>query len=403
MKSYKILFLFIAQVALAQTIDETVQLKLTGYVKNDFIFDSRQNIYLREGHFLLYPANELFDPNGVDVNGKSSFNALSIQTRVNAKITGAHALGANISSIIEGEFFGTSDSDVNGFRLRHAFIALSWNSTTLLVGQTWHPMFIADVFPQVVSFNTGVPFQPFSRNPQIRLTQSFDRVNVIFALCSQRDFTSNGPNGFSSLYLRNSVLPNTHLQVQYKSETIFGGIGLDYKILTPRLETAKKFFTNETVSSFSTIGYLKLTINKLILAFQGTYGGNNADLMMLGGYGVKSIDSFNDKQTYEQIKSYSIWLDAYCGTDLQPGLFLGYSKNLGSTAEIVGSIYSRVNNIDNIFRISPRLILNFEKIRIASEVEITSAAYGTIDNYVKVINSNSVTNVRCLIAVYYFF
>jgi hypothetical protein len=403
MKMYKILFLLIAPAVMAQTIDESIQIKLSGFVKNDFILDSRQTVSLRESHFLLYPANELFDPNGVDINNKSSFNALAIQTRLNAKITGPEALGAKTSSVIEGEFFGTSDSDINGFRLRHAYITLSWSSTTLLVGQTWHPMLVTDVFPQVVSFNTGVPFQPFSRNPQIRLTQSINRFNLIFALCSQRDFTSNGPSGYSSTYLRNSILPNTHFQVQYKSESVVGGLGIDYKILTPRLETSKKFYTDETIASFETIGYMKLKLNQFTMAVQGTYGGNNADLMMIGGYGVKSIDSVNGQQMYTPIKNYSFWFDAYWGTDVQPGLFLGYTKNLGSADEIVGPIYSRVTNIDNIFRVSPRLILNFTKIRIASEIEITKAAYGTVNNFAKVSDTNSVTNVRCLLAVYYFF
>ena len=79
---------------------------------------------------------------------------------------------------IEGEFFGTSDADVSGFRVRHAFLKLDWQSSSLLIGQFWHPMFVVEMFPGVVSFNTGAPFQPFARNPQIRFTHSFGDVKT---------------------------------------------------------------------------------------------------------------------------------------------------------------------------------------------------------------------------------
>jgi len=157
-------------------------ISFSGFVKTDLMFDSRQTINSREGHFLLFPANQSLDKNGADINAKSSFNSLALQSRLIGKIKGPDAFGANTSGMIEGEFFGTSDGDANGFRLRHAYVSLKWKSTTLLIGQTWHPMFVVEAFPQTVSFNTGAPFQPFSRNPQVRLTQSLGNINLIAAV-----------------------------------------------------------------------------------------------------------------------------------------------------------------------------------------------------------------------------
>ena len=209
MKKFALIWMASVLAGYAQTNNENVpEIKISGFVKTDFFFDSRQVATFREGHFLLYPLNESLDANGEDLNSHSSFNALSIQSRVTAKFTGPQVLGAKSGGMLEGEFFGTSDADVNGFRLRHAFVSLNWEKTSLLFGQTWHPMFVAEVFPQVVSFNTGSPFQPFARNPQIRFTQSFDALKVIAVLLTQRDFTSNGPAGFSSTYLRNTVIPS---------------------------------------------------------------------------------------------------------------------------------------------------------------------------------------------------
>ena len=120
--------------------------------------------------FCLYPSPESFDVNKVDINDNPGFNILSIQSRLTGKITGPDAFGAKTSGQLEGEFFGTADGDVNGFRLRHAFVKLDWEQTSLLVGQTWNPMFITELVPGTVSFNTGAPFNPFARNPQIRFS-----------------------------------------------------------------------------------------------------------------------------------------------------------------------------------------------------------------------------------------
>ena len=157
-------------------------INFSGFVKTDIFYDTRQTGCIREGHFLLYPENKLPDSYGNDINARANFNILSIQSRLKGSITGSDAFGAKTSGLIEADFFGNENanfSDVNGFRIRHAFVKLNWKSTELMAGQYWHPMFIAESFPGVISFNTGAPFQPFSRNPQIRLTQSFGNPDFL--------------------------------------------------------------------------------------------------------------------------------------------------------------------------------------------------------------------------------
>lgn len=404
MKKFFVLWVLSAIIGFAQnTTENTPEIKISGFVKSDFFFDSRQVATFREGHFLLYPLNELLDVNGEDINAKASFNALSIQSRVTAKLFGPEVLGAKSGGLIEGEFFGTSDADVNGFRLRHAYVTLNWENTGLLFGQTWHPMFVTDVFPQVVSFNTGSPFQPFSRNPQIRLTQSFDKFNLIAALLTQRDVTSNGPAGFSSSYLRNNLIPSAHLQLQYKSESFVTGAGVDYKSLTPRISTTKNYKTNETVSGLSGLLYAKYVFSGFTWMVEGVYGQNLTDLLMLGGYAVSAVDTATGYEEYTPLNVYSVWTDLSYGKDIQPGIFIGYTRNLGADNKIVGSYSTRVSNIDKIFRITPRVIFNFSKVRFAVETEFTSTSYGKTDEFGKVNDTNDVLNIRGLIAVYYFF
>ncbi len=377
----------------------------SGFVKTDVIYDTRQTSAFREGHFLLYPSSELLDQNGNDINSKSNFNILSIQTRLTGKITAPDAFGAKTSGQIEGEFFGTSDADINGFRLRHAFVMLDWEKISLLVGQTWHPMFVTEMFPGVVSFNTGAPFQPFSRNPQIRLSYKIDDIKIILAAIAQRDFQSNGPAGFSSAYLRNSVIPNLHFQLQYSNNGTLAGAGFDYKKLTPRLVTEKNVKADATVSGFSALGFLKLNLDPVTLKLQGIYGQNIPDLMQIGGYAVKSIDAATAIESYTSLSNISGWGEISVGKQTEVALFFGYSKSLGASDNIIGPYYGRATNIENIFRLSPRIQFNSEKTRISTEVEYTSAGYGTPNglNKGKIENVKTVTNVRLLLAFYYFF
>ncbi len=399
------LFLILTLPIVAQQEKPSFGISFSGFVKTDIMYDTRQTTALREGHFLLYPAPELMDKNNEDINSKSNLNILSIQTRLTGKITAPDAFGAKTSGQIEGEFFGTTDGDINGFRLRHAFLKLDWENTSLLVGQTWHPMFVAEMFPGVVSFNTGAPFQPFSRNPQIRFSYAANEFKFILAAMAQRDFQSNGPGGFSSTYLRNSVIPNLHAQVQYLSNGNLAGVGIDFKKLTPRLVTTKNIQTDESLSGFSALGFVKLNLDPVTVKAQGIYGQNIPDLMQIGGYAVKSTDAATGVETYITLSNFTFWGEISTGKQTEYALFFGYSKALGASNNITGAYYGRATDIENVLRISPRIQFNSEKTRISTEVEFTSAGYGTPNgiNKGKIENVQTVSNLRLLLAFYYFF
>ncbi|MBX3009598.1 MAG: hypothetical protein KF816_16365 [Melioribacteraceae bacterium] len=402
----KIIFLvLISTLLFAQSEKQNFGITFSGFVKSDFIFDSRQTVSIREGHFLLYPQSENLDVNGKDINAKSNFNILSIQSRLTGRITSPDAFGAKTGGQIEGEFFGTSDGDINGFRLRHAFVKFDWENLSLLAGQTWHPMFILEMFPGVVSFNTGVPFQPFSRNPQIKLTYSVDKVKLIFAALSQRDFQSNGPDGFTSTYLRNSVIPNLHAQIQINQDNNLFGAGIDFKKLTPRLATSKKIVTNNSINSISFTGYSKLNFDPILIKAQAVYGNNLADHLMLGGYAVKSIDNTTGEEEYTSLSVFSVWGEISTGKEIELALFGGYTKNLGAADNTTGTYFGRGTNIENVIRFSPRVQWNSGKARLSTELEYTSAGYGVINNLNKgkVENIKSISNLRLLFAVYYFY
>jgi len=385
-------------------------ISFSGFVKTDMIYDTRQTVNLREGHYLILPKGPSYDKDGADLNAVPTFHMLSIQTRLLGKITGPDALGARTSGLIEGEFFGTSDGDTNGFRLRHAYVKLNWAKTELMIGQFWHPMFVTESFPDVVSFNTGAPFQPFNRSPQIRLTQQLGRFSLIAAALAQRDFVSNGPDGPSSIYARTAAVPELNLRFQYSyrcpagCETLLGAGG-DFKSIRPRTATASGYATDARLSAFAGMAYFRRTTADVTLKAEAVYGADLHHLTMLGGYGVSAItDAARAIESYSPLRTFSSWAEIQTnGAELQAGLFVGYSKNLGAAAEIVGATWARGANVDDVFRVSPRAVYNAGKLRLAGEIEWTAAGYGTAQSRGRVKDATRISNVRFLGAVYYFF
>ncbi len=393
----------------AQDAEKTYGIKFSGFVKTDIFYDSRQSSAsngLREGHFFLYPDDVLYDNDMNDLNANPSFHILNIQTRIRGDITGPDAFGAKTSGAIEAEFFGTSESDLNGFRLRHAYVKMDWQKVSLLAGQYWHPMFPAENFPGTVSFNTGAPFIPFSRNPQVRLVFFPGKVSFTLVAYSQRDFTSPGPGGNSSKYLRNSGTPGVHVQVKIPAgEYLTAWAGTDYKTLRPEIRTSTNYETSARVGGLSAFAALKLKTKPINLSVMGIYGENASDMMMLGGYAVERItDPVTQLKEWTTLNNAGFWADLSTnGTRVVAGLFTGYSKNIGSRETIRGMAYSRGNDIDHLFRVSPRLTFTDGKLSIAAELESTLAAYGTMEDDGRVSDTHNVTNIRLLLSLIYRF
>ena len=404
----KLVLLALLSIALTSGLygnEQDFGIKFSGFVKTDIISDSRQSLAVREGHFLLYPFAISNDANNEDINAHPSLNMLAIQTRLKGSITGPDAFGSKTAGLIEAAFFGHSDPDINGFRLRHAILMMNWQKTKLMIGQYWHPMFVTDCFPGTVSFNTGAPFQPFSRNPQVRITKVFGTLNIMAAAIAQRDFASTGPAGTSSIYLRNSVVPNLHLQMQAKTSNFVSGVGIDWKALRPRLVSSMNYKQNEKVNGLSLLGYASMKLPGFVWKMEGVLGHNLTDHLMLGGYAVESKDPATGIESYIPTQVFSAWTDISTSGKTSLGLFAGFTQNLGTANNILLSEknYMRGPTIDAIFRIAPRIIWNSGTTRFATEVEYTAASYGTLQQDATVKDGEYVGNLRVLFAAYYFF
>ncbi len=392
----------------AQNEENDFGIRFNGYVKNDAFFDSRQNVTAREGHFLLWPKPEAPDANQQDVNAQSNFNILAVQSRISGTITGPEALGAETSGKIEGDFFAQANDNINLFRLRHAYVRLSWENTQLLTGQFWNPMFVTSCFPGTVSFNTGVPIQPFSRNPQVRLTQNFGDFEIIAAALAQRDYPSRIDKAVSSRFLRNSGTPDMHLQVHYNRAKLNMGAGMAYKTIVPRLVTEEEIKTNNTVDGLSAIAFARLSLNPITIKIQAVSGQNATDVLQISGFAVESIQDDTDKRSYLPLRNMSLWADIHTnGGPFQFGVFAGYTKNRGTKQNIINDpdlIMGFGKNIASLYRISPRILYKAGKLKFGLEGEYTSATFGDGYNQKAIpINTHAVGNMRVLLSTYYHF
>lgn len=416
-KNFTIIFILFAFNINAKGYNKKVpKIKFSGFIKYELFADTRQTVNAREGLVPLYPANILHDGNGNDVNASNSFNMLSIHSRVGFSISGPMLLGAESAGLMEADFYGNENenfSDLNGLRLFNAYMTLNWGTTELLTGQFWHPMSIPGFFPSTVSFNTGAPFHPMARNPQIRLVQLIGRFKFIGCLFSQRDFTGTGPDGPGSQYLRNSGIPNIHFQVQCGADSskFTVGAGIDYKKIVPELYTvndeSKIFSTQNSLVGMSYMAFLRLKTSISTLKMQAVYSQNAYDILMLGGYATKKITNIQTgEKVFSNLNTASIWSDFQTnGEKFHAGLFCGYSKNMGSGEEIEGSSYARGADIDNLYRISPRIVYTTGPLAISLEGEYTTVYYGEENGNMKggVTDTYPVSNLRTSLSVKYSF
>jgi hypothetical protein len=410
----------VSRISFSQSAPAAFGVKFSGFIRSDIFMDTHENVIMREGLIDLYPEAPLYDANHKDLYEKINYNFLCISTRLRTHINGPDALGAKTTGLIEMEFFGTSENDINGFRMRHAHVNLNWKNTELRIGQAWHPMFIPECYPQTIAFGTGSPFNVFNRSPQIRVTHEMQRVILVAAVLTERDFQSRGPDPgdpskiiTSTQFIRNSGLPELQLIGKFKLDSagnnmVGGGIGT--KSMKPEIYTIgtnnQKTKSPAIVRSFSGFGFLKMAYKAFEARLTGIYCQNAYDLTLLGGYALKEIkDTVTGEKTFTPITTLSLWGDfQWVGKQWKTGVLLGYTFNLGAPSELMHPVYySRGHNIAYIYRAAPRIIYTSGKFELSFELEYTVAAYGTANSKGRVDNTQEVKNIRPLLTTAYNF
>lgn len=395
--------------------------EFTGYIKAEYLFDTRQVVALRSDQTLLYPREKLSDPDGEDINAHKQLNELSIESRLcytlfEEKIK---CLEIPARGVLEADFWGrtTNSDDLPGhYRLRHSFIDLYFENVVVTLGHTWHPFTVVDCYPDTISFNSGAPYEPTARNGGIVVNYTKEKITLIGSLFSQLNFNSDGPIGFTNRYIRDGVMPDIHVQIKYNDQKNVFGACYTVKRLMPRIVTNNGFSTNESIFSHNTSIYYAYT--HPVFSFRSRYSWvqNGSEYFVVGGYGVHSIDPVTDKRTYANTSTSNIWvdMDILLYDTVKPGLFIGYFYNHGSFQTILPDIiiddvlierlsYGFGQNIGQSVRVEPRLRLLYDPVSFCFELEMTAAAYGTPDEHKKVKNQQWVQNTRFAFSMFYKF
>ncbi len=382
-----------------------------GYVRTNPFFDTRQVVGPRDTDFLFYPQPFVADCNGKDINDHGVFTMLPIETRIGYKLTGPDAFCAKVWALIEADFFGVQDISIAELRMRHAFFELEKDDWKVRFGQYWHPFFVDDCRARTISFNLGAPYGPYAFPPQVRFTYALrEEISILLAALTELEFRSDGPVGPDTRYIRNGIVPELHAQIQLRPRSdIICGAAVDYKRLVPRIVNDFNCRVDESVNFANAEVYFAHNGNHLSCYFEALYTENARDLQMLGGYAVSSKNS-QDCRTYTPFRVFSGWVDVETyGTCIRPGLFIGFEKNFGTsepvflTPEGTPIVFGLGPNINWSVRVSPRIWFIWEPVSFATEIEISTAAFGTIDRSGVARNAKAVTNTRFLLAGYYFF
>ena len=369
-----------------------------GFVRGDVYYNSRSNVEVVDGLFYLYPKDVLHDANGKDINGLPSSGFFSLATRVGLNMRGPAIGAAKSSAKVETDFGGTGGI-VFMLRLRQAYLKLDWDGgSSLLLGQTWHPLF-GEVVPDVVNLSTGAPFQPFNRSPQVAYQLNKGNIRLKANAVYQLIYMSDGPGGKSQSYLKNGVIPEIYIGADYRKEGLTVGAGVNMLSLKPRLQSEmgdKLYRVNERITSFSYDLHAGYTHNKLKLSAKTLLASNLGHTMLLGGYGVSNIAPITGEQEYTPFRHSTSWLNIVYGKRYQGGLLAGYTKNLGTTKELVsGNAYGMGLDVDRITHLSLSMKYNRPHWTLGFEYTFATAWYGDLrPSDGKVINTNDVSNNR---------
>lgn len=386
-----------------------------GFIRNYFTFDSRESMSGTGDMYNYQPKDVSPNAYGDDLNAISTFRFLSLTTRVGLNIVGYQWRGTEFGAKIEADFYAGLDKVGSGthkltgtaqLRLRQAYLTLGWDSlkmgkdyarVDLAIGQTWHPM-AADLC-DAISLNSGAPFGPFNRSPQVRMDARLGKfVTLTAAGLWQMQYISQGPDGASAEYIAYSKTPEAYLGLSVHDKGVLFRVGADVLSISPRhLGTdagGVKVRVNDRITTASPFLYLQYKKGEFSVKAKTIFAEAGEHMNMNGGYGVSRVNS-DGSWSYTPTRTSSSWISLVYGgkvgkqedkhpQKLQGILFGGYIHNFGTKEEIIDAdndgkldyYYPRGNNMNQMWRLSPTLLYTVGKFQLGLEYEITSVQYG---------------------------
>ena len=396
--------------------------KFYGFVRNYMTYDSRESVAGTGDLFFYLPKDRnLNTDTGEDLNQKNSFRFLAITSRVGVDVSGYQLGRTAIGAKIEADFYAGL-SGVTGtatLRLRQAYLTLGWKdlplsggkraNVGLKIGQAWHPM-AADLCP-VFTLESGTPFGPFSRTPQLTVDAALgDHFVLTASALWQMQYTSTGPDGASANYMKYGCTPEAYLGATLKFGGWLARVGVDVLSIKPRTTGSGGFYetpdgaaepvwksttvkVSDRITTASPFVYMQYVKGKLALKAKTIYAQAGEHFNIQGGYGItKKFEGEGEDGHYEYTptRSSSSWFTVSYGKKWMPMLMLGYYQNFGTAADLYSAtgdgmvsetdFYFSKNsfkNLNRLYRICPALICNFGKLSLGLDYEFSGAQFGT--------------------------
>ena len=385
--------------------------KLYGFIRNYFIYDSRESVSGTADLFYYLP-KDVSMKDGIDVNDESSFRFVALTSRLGVDVTGYSIGNVHFGAKIEGDFYAGLSNSTNAnatvyfpsstkisgtaqARLRQAYATVTWKdlpmgedqkaSVALKIGQGWHPM--AADFPHVFSLEVGAPFGPFSRTPLVQMDANLgSNWFVSAAALWQMQYQSNGPIGGSAMYMKYGKTPEAYAALGYKTKNFLVKAGVDVLSIKPRVfGTLNDKIVKVSDRKTSVLGYAyaQYSYKKFAVKAKTTYGEGGEHMNLMSGY-AKIGENSDGSWNYASLRNSSSWLSLIYGKKWQGVLMLGYMKNLGLAEAASGplaksDVYFCTNgfsNINQMYRINPQIIYNIGKLNVGLEYQWTSVQYG---------------------------
>ncbi len=365
-----------------------------GFVRSEYYYDTYKGLNAAQDNFYLFPLYKGKDAEGNHLNEQGIHGFTAMATRFGMNIKGPEILGAKTSANIETDFAGIVTEYPEVLRLRKAYVKLDWEKSSLLIGQTWHPLWNGSgaFFPQVGGLNTGSPYNPFNRSPQIDFDYKLGKKTTLsLTALYEQQYTSKGfypvPNtNNSNLAKRNAGIPELVAGLYYNSNGVSVGVAGQFNAIKPidvTEGTAGKFQSDELNTSFAGMAYFGYRKGKLFILAKELVGQNLANMLMVGGYGVTSVDARTGGMTYTNYTTHNTLLNIVYGTEFQIGLFAGHTGNMGTSDKLYEGedgkpmLKGLMPTMDQIYRVAPYFAYNYKNLRFVAEYELDSADYGT--------------------------
>ena len=406
--------------------------KFYGFIRNFFAFDTRESVASLGDLFYYLPKDVAMNEDGSqDLNAQTSFRFLALTSRLGVDVSGYKVGRTSFGAKVETDFYAglTGSSGTAQLRLRQAYMTVGWDNlkmardgkaaVTLKLGQAWHPM-AADQ-PHVLALETGTPFNPFSRTPQVLMDASLGRHFIISAgALWQMQYQSAGPAGSSADYIKYGCTPEGYFGLTFRTSTGFlARAGVSVLSIKPRRTGTGLYYDSGNVLSERTVKvsdrittaspylYLQYSKGSFEVRAKTVFSQAGEHMNLMSGYGISMMSpdiaeaassgvTSDGHYEYVPLRASSTWASVSYGRKFQVMLMGGYIKNLGTNNPLYGNSASFIDNtgsgqvntenvyfskngssnFNEMWRLVPTVAYNIGKFTLALEWNITSARYG---------------------------